>query len=54
MGNYGESENHQVAEINGECPTCHGQTINGVPFESCELGEEACIECGKKECNEGC
>mgnify|MGYP005608253065 CR=1 len=41
-------------QINGECTTCGMATVNGEAYASCEWGDDACIECGCKQCNDGC
>ena len=41
-------------EINGVCPDCGGETVNGCAYECCDYAAVDCETCGYAPCNEGC
>ena len=41
-------------EVNGICPNCGTETIDGDAYEQCGYSEVACETCGWAPCNGAC
>tara|TARA_R110000851_G_scaffold47424_1_gene115084 strand:- start:41879 stop:42037 length:159 start_codon:yes stop_codon:yes gene_type:complete len=41
-------------EIDGECPTCGGPTVDGDAYESCGYSPLDCDTCGCRPCDLSC
>lgn len=41
-------------EINGECPSCGEDTVNGVAYDQCLYSELSCKTCGAQPCEGRC
>lgn len=41
-------------EINGECPECGCETVDGDAYESCYYSPCECKECNSRPCDGSC
>lgn len=41
-------------EINGTCPDCGIDTVDGEAYIGCNYSSLSCETCGSRECNESC
>ena len=41
-------------EINGECPDCEEQTVDGLAWRGCKWSSVICETCGYSPCDDGC
>jgi hypothetical protein len=42
------------SEINGECITCNGDTVDGEAYECCSYSPLDCKDCGARYCDQSC
>lgn len=45
---------YNKGEVNGVCPKCGAETVDGLAYDNCEYGDKVCDECLHLECNEDC
>jgi hypothetical protein len=46
--------NFKAREINGECPECGNDTVDGDAFEQCGHSPTQCDTCGDAPCDLSC
>jgi hypothetical protein len=49
-----DANDYNVNEINGECPDCGGDTVDGDAFDVCGYSPINCNTCGCRPCDESC
>lgn len=49
-----EPSGYNKNEINGECPKCQAETIDGDAYENCGYSETLCELCGWSPCDGSC
>ena len=45
---------YEVTEINGTCPTCGVDTVDGRAFDICDYSPVLCETCGSAPCDGSC
>jgi hypothetical protein len=41
-------------EVNGVCPDCGAETVDGFAREGCNYGRDPCPACGDAPCDQSC
>lgn len=54
MACFGGSDDFNLNEINGVCPDCGGDTVDGNAYDYCSYSPEVCETCGSRPCDESC
>lgn len=49
-----EPRGYKPEEINGECPDCGADTVDGDAYEKCCYSPKTCETCGRKPCDGSC
>jgi hypothetical protein len=49
-----DGSGYYQSEINGTCPVCGEDTVDGCAFEACGYSPVLCEECGYAPCDESC
>ena len=49
-----EPSDYREEDINGECPECGAQTVDGDAYEQCAYSPVICETCGEAPCDESC
>jgi len=49
-----EPSGYSKKEINGKCPDCGEDTVDGDAYEQCRYSPIECFTCGWSPCDESC
>ena len=49
-----EPSGYEENEINGNCPDCGTETVDGDAYERCHYSQCICKTCGWAPCDESC
>ena len=47
-------EQYERKDINGTCPECDEETIDGIAFDSCTFSPTDCTVCEWAPCDQSC
>ena len=48
------ANDYKEEEINGECPDCGADTVDGEAYEVCSYSPIECETCGYAPCDQSC
>lgn len=49
-----DATDYKEEEINGECPDCGADTVDGAAYESCSYSPCECETCDYRPCDQSC